>query len=129
MKAILLVAHGSRKQSSNEEVRQLSLKMNQLISNNFDIVKFAFLELADPLIPEGINQLAEFGAKEITVVPYFLSAGRHVTEDVPKEVQIGAENHPDIKIVISDYLGANSEIANLLLQAAVYTQGGRGCAT
>ncbi len=129
MKAILLVAHGSRKQSSNEEVRQLSLKMNQLIGNNFDIVKFAFLELADPSIPEGINQLAEVGAKEITVVPYFLSAGRHVTEDVPAEVQKGVENHPDIKIVISDYLGANSEIANLLLESAVYIQGGRGCAT
>ncbi len=129
MKAILLVAHGSRKKSSNEEVRQLSLKMNKLIGNNFDIVKFAFLELADPLIPEGINQLAEVGAKEIIVVPYFLSAGRHVTEDVPEEVQKGVKNHPDIKIVISDYLGANSEIADLLLQTAVYMQGGRGCAT
>lgn len=129
MKAILLVAHGSRKQSSNEEVKQLSLKMNQLVSNEFDFIKHAFLELAEPLIPHGIDQCVELGATDIIIVPYFLSAGRHVTEDVPEEVQKGIKNNPDVNIVISDYLGANSEIANLLLQSAIYTQGGRAYAT
>ncbi len=129
MKAILLVAHGSRKQSSNEEVKQLSLKMNQLVSNEFDFIKHAFLELAEPLIPHGIDQCVELGATDIIIVPYFLSAGRHVTEDVPEEVQKGIKNNPDVNIVISDYLGANSEIANLLLQSAIYTQGGRDYAT
>lgn len=129
MKAILLVAHGSRKQSSNEEVKQLSLKMNQLVSNEFDFIKHAFLELAEPLIPDGIDQCVALGATDIIIVPYFLSAGRHVTEDVPEEVQKGINNNPDVNIVISDYLGANREIANLLLQSAIYTQGGRAYAT
>lgn len=129
MKAILLVAHGSRKQSSNEEVKQLSLKMNQLVSNEFDFIKHAFLELAEPLIPDGIDQCVALGATDIIIVPYFLSAGRHVTEDVPEEVQKGINNNPDVNIVISDYLGENREIANLLLQSAIYTQGGRAYAT
>ncbi|MCH9645042.1 MAG: CbiX/SirB N-terminal domain-containing protein [Proteobacteria bacterium] len=129
MKAILLVAHGSRKQSSNEEVKQLSLKMNQLVSNEFDLIKHAFLELAEPLIPDGIDQCVALGATDIIIVPYFLSAGRHVTEDVPEEVQKGINNNPDVNIVISDYLGENREIANLLLQSAIYTQGGRAYAT
>lgn len=129
MKTILLVAHGSRKQSSNEEVAELAKRMNQNLDSHFDNVKYAFLELAEPLIPDGIDQCIESGATEVVVVPYFLSAGRHVVEDVPEEVQKGIDKHPNVKITISDYLGANKEIANLLINAAVYTQGGRGFGT
>lgn len=129
MKTILLVAHGSRKQSSNEEVAELAKRMNQNLDSSFDNVKYAFLELAEPLIPDGIDQCIEAGATEVVVVPYFLSAGRHVVEDVPGEVQKGIEKHPHVKITISDYLGANKEIANLLIKAAIYTQGGRGFGT
>ena len=40
MKTILLVAHGSRKQSSNEEVAELAKRMNQNLDSHFDNVKY-----------------------------------------------------------------------------------------
>ena len=126
MKALVLVAHGSRKDSSNKEVALLSEKMNSLIDKEFDIVKHGFLELAEPSIPGAINHCCDLGATEVTVVPYFLSAGRHVTEDIPEEVEKAKIQNPEVEMIISQYLGARSEIADLLIKAALFVQGGRG---
>ena len=49
MKAILLVAHGSRRKLSNDEVLSLADKLRNNCSHQYDIVNAAFLELAEVL--------------------------------------------------------------------------------
>ena len=115
MKTILLIAHGSRRISSNEEVVNLAKKMQSLLTDNTKVIP-AFLELAKPSILEGIDLCVQFGANEIIVIPYFLSAGRHVIEDVPNEIAKGKGKYPHIKITTNDYLGNNPNIAQILIQ-------------
>ena len=67
MKSLLVIAHGSRRQASNDEVRFLTGRIADKAGNKFDIVKSAFLELAEPSIPDGIQQCVEEGAEEIIV--------------------------------------------------------------
>jgi len=117
MRYLLLVSHGSRREASNDEVRELALRMNTM-NHDFDAVSCAFLELAEPLIPDGIRQAITQGADEVVVLPYFLSAGRHVTKDVPAEVEIVQKEQPDKKISIAPYLGSASSIASTLLEQA-----------
>lgn len=117
MKYLLLVAHGSRREASNNEVRELARRMNTL-EHDFDEVGSAFLELAEPLIPDGIRQAIQQGASEVVVLPYFLSAGRHVIQDVPAEVDIVRREHPEVQIRIAPYLGSAAGIAQLLLAQA-----------
>ena len=88
MKALLLVAHGSRRKQSNDEVVALAEKLKNSCGEQYDIVKSAFLELADVLIPEGIEQCISDGATSIIVLPYFLNSGRHVFEDIPNIINI-----------------------------------------
>jgi sirohydrochlorin ferrochelatase len=85
----------------------------------FDLVDCAFLELAEPSIPDGIQRCIDAGASQVTVLPYFLSAGRHVAEDIPAEVRIKQQERPEVDIRIADYLGGSAEIPALLLQTAV----------
>ena len=118
MKSLLVVAHGSRRPESNDEVRELVKNMADM-DHEFAEIKAAFLELAGPLIPDGIRQLIKNGAKEVTVIPYFLSAGRHVTKDIPADVRIVQEEYPDIKIAIASYLGASDEIVKILLKQSL----------
>lgn len=118
MKSLLVVAHGSRRPESNDEVRELVKNIADM-GHEFAEIKAAFLELAEPLIPDGIRQLITNGAKEVTVMPYFLSAGRHVTKDIPADVRIVQEEHPDIKIAIASYLGASDEIVKILLKQSL----------
>ena len=119
MHALLLIAHGSRREDSNVEVRELAARLEQLAGNHFDCVIPAFLELAEPDIPTGIGLCAKAGATTVTAVPYFLSAGRHVAKDIPAELEKAAREHQSVMVQQSDYLGKHLSITDLLLSLAM----------
>jgi sirohydrochlorin ferrochelatase len=118
MRALLLVAHGSRRESSNQEVRDLAARLGARAAGCYAHVDCAFLEIAEPLIPDGIQRCIDAGAEEVVVLPYFLSAGRHVVEDIPNDVAIKQAEHPGVDIRIAPYLGSADGVIDLLLAAA-----------
>lgn len=118
MKSLLIVAHGSRREASNNEVRALTEHIKTLPSP-YSWIECAFLELADPLIPDGIRLAIQAGASEVTVLPYFLSAGRHVVKDIPRDVAMVQTEYPDIPIIQAPYLGSSNAIAEILLNQAL----------
>ena len=119
MKILLLVAHGSRREESNLEVEALSKKMIKFNENDFDQIMPVFLEFASPSIPEAIKKCSEIGASNVTVLPYFLSAGVHINRDIPGEVKDASEGFPNLDITISNYFGSRDEIAELLMKTAL----------
>jgi sirohydrochlorin ferrochelatase len=119
MKALLLVAHGSRRQRSNDEVIELAQKLKSECVDHYDIVQAAFLELADTLIAGGIENCVNAGASHITVLPYFLNSGRHVTEDIPHDVDNTRSKFPNVQIHIAQHIGESPAMIPLLKAAAV----------
>ena len=118
MQVMLLIAHGSRRKASNEEVRELARRVEKMPQSPYARVIPAFLELAEPDIPTGIALCEETGAKDVIVVPYFLSAGRHVAEDIPREVEEAAKAHPNLRIRLAEHIGQHDAMPDLLLKAA-----------
>jgi len=118
MKALLLVAHGSRRKQSNDEVVLLAEKLKSQCSQQYNIVNAAFLELAEVLIPDGIKQCVTDGATSIVVLPYFLNSGRHVVEDVPNIINDCIGQYPDIEISLAPHLGASDLMMDLILSSA-----------
>ncbi len=116
--ALLLVAHGSRRAASNEEVRQLAAALAAQAGTRYHQVRCAFLELAEPSIPDGLRQCIAGGAEAVRVVPYFLAAGRHVVEDIPAEMAPVIAAHPEVQVTLTPHLGAAAGIAPLLLDLA-----------
>jgi sirohydrochlorin ferrochelatase len=116
MKTMLVVAHGSRRAESNDEVRELARLLGSQVGASFGSVSCAFLELAEPSIPDGLRAAIAAGARDVVVMPYFLSAGRHVVTDIPGEVDIVRTEYPDINITLAPYLGAAPELASLILR-------------
>lgn len=114
-KSLLVVAHGSRRAASNDEVRELTERVREAADARFVAIECAFLELAEPSIPDGIERLVAGGARQITVLPYFLAAGRHVIEDIPEQVAIKQREHGDVHIEIAPYLGTSQTMPQLLL--------------
>jgi sirohydrochlorin ferrochelatase len=117
MKALVVVAHGSRRAASNEEVGELACQLAGLVAGVYPIVGVGFLELAEPLIPDALEKVIAQGATEICVFPYFLSAGRHVVTDVPNEVKVVQDKYPDIQIKMLTHLGALSGLKNFIAGA------------
>lgn len=120
MKSLLLVAHGSRRVQSNEEIAEITQSLRDRLKDKFGAVEHAFLELAEPSIPGAIDQLVVNGATEVMILPYFLSAGRHVHEDVPGIVQSKQQQYSDVKIQISPYLGESEKIIDLLVALSTH---------
>jgi len=116
MQALLLVAHGSRRMASNEEVQGVAQQVAALAGARFAYVRSAFLELTTPSIPEGIADCVAQGATTIVVMPYFLAAGRHVVQDVPALVQESRLKYPQVAIRLSAYLGAAPRMPELILE-------------
>ncbi len=116
--ALLLIAHGSRRDRSNTEIRELTERLRTR-SEHFSRVECAFLELAEPSIPHALRGLVAAGFNEITVLPYFLSRGRHVVEDIPAEISVVAREYPAVRIRQAPYLGDAEGVVDLLLRQAV----------
>ncbi len=117
-KGLLLVAHGSRREASNQEIKDLTMAIRAAAKPRYSIVEYAFLELAEPSIAEGIEQCIQNGAYEIFVLPYLLSAGRHVTRDIPTQVDCSQQEHPGARIRILPHIGAFAGMATLVLSQA-----------
>lgn len=116
MNALLIIAHGSRRQDSNDEVRRLTARIRERSGPAFSQVVCAFLEISSPQVDSAIAELATDGVSEIKVFPYFLSAGTHVATDIPRLVAEGKINHPNIRFEILPHLGALQDIGSLILE-------------
>ncbi|MFT5720616.1 MAG: sirohydrochlorin ferrochelatase [Motiliproteus sp.] len=117
MKRLLMIAHGSRNESSNEEVRLLSTRVAASLALGVDEVSVAFLELASPTIGEALDDCFNRGAEEVVVLPYFLAAGAHVVRDIPDAIDAVARRWPDNVISVLPHLGASEAMASLIVQA------------
>ena len=121
MKFLLLIAHGSRRQSANDEIRLLAERVAGLESNDYDGVVTAFLELTEPDIHQGIRDCVEQGASSIVVVPYFLASGNHVMKDIPGEIACALAGDSSVDIRISQYVGSSDAMADLVLDCSRQT--------
>jgi sirohydrochlorin ferrochelatase len=118
MPSLLIIAHGSRRAASNDEVRQLADQVRAQAGNAYADVETAFLELAEPGIPQGLAALASKGATEIVAFPYFLAAGTHGAQDIPEAIAAFSAAHPGVKVRLTPHLGASSVLPAAILNVA-----------
>jgi len=116
---LLIIAHGSRREASNDEVRRLAGRVRDLRAPGIAHVEVAFLELAEPSIPEGLARCVAKGAREIVVFPYFLAAGTHVALDIPEAISAFELDHPQIRIRLTPHLGASDALPGAILSVAL----------
>ncbi|MCW8822126.1 MAG: CbiX/SirB N-terminal domain-containing protein [Sulfurovum sp.] len=117
--ALILIAHGSRKESSNSEVQNLMLKVEELTKEKYQITQAAFLEFAEPSLDKAIELCIEKGATSIVILPYFLASGNHVSKDIPSLVKEMQNRNPDVNIRVTSHLGSTEGIASLLCTMAL----------
>ncbi len=114
MKALILIAHGSRKQESNDEFILLVEKLKREKDLSFTEVKAAFLEIAKPDIKTVVKELADKEITEITIYPYFLNSGKHVIFDIPSEIKDEEIKYPNIKFNLLEHFGTSSKIVDII---------------
>ncbi|SFI15230.1 sirohydrochlorin chelatase [Planctomicrobium piriforme] len=111
--AILLIAHGSRRPEANADLERVAAQLRPRVEEA--IVEIAYLELADPTIPHGLRRCVEGGASSIKMLPYFLSAGAHVTRDLENARLEFMQEHPGVTCQLCPPLGLHPRMLEILL--------------
>ena len=112
-RALLLVDHGSRREEATSHVEWIA---EQVRSRRPDLsVYVAHMELAAPSIADAIERCVDDGVRELVIHPLFLVPGRHLSEDLPRLVEAAASQHPRLRVRITQALGLNPELAELIL--------------
>ena len=104
--AYLLIAHGTRDKEGEEAFFNFVEEFRRAFPGRK--IEPSFLEICRPNIPEGIARCVEGGAQEIFVLPLMLFPGRHVKEDIPREIQEAKTRHPAIDFHYSGPLALKS---------------------
>jgi sirohydrochlorin ferrochelatase len=111
--AILLIAHGSRLSGANADLMQIAAMLRERLPGTS--VEFAYLELSEPTIPQGMRACISRGAGEVRMLPYFLSAGRHVQEDLERYRREFAQEYPSVRFTLCPPLGLHPKMIDILL--------------
>ncbi len=112
--AILLIAHGSRKAAANDDLVRIAEQIQARRPNA--MVEIAYLELAEPTIPQGANACVSRGAKEVRMLPFFLSPGSHVVDDLERFRGDFEQEYPDVNFVLCPPLGLHPLLIDILLE-------------
>jgi sirohydrochlorin cobaltochelatase len=113
MKTLVVLAHGSKVEKSNQEVECLANALSTLLPE-FERVETCFLELATPKFSDMLEHLAQESVGDITVYPHFLAEGRHVRDDVPSILDSFERSNPKINVTLKPYLGDWSGLAEFI---------------
>jgi sirohydrochlorin ferrochelatase len=108
--AVVLAGHGSRSAEANATLAELAERLGRDLGLP---VSAAYLEMAEPTIPEALRAARDAGARRLILVPYFLSPGMHVRRDLTAIAE-DARAELNIPIDIADFLGAHRAIPDLL---------------
>lgn len=111
-----IFGHGSAIETANEAVREVARAFAR--EGGFDLVETAFLELGHPPLPEAVDHLIARGAQCVVVVPYFLTAGKHLQVDLPRIVEEISRIHPGVEIRVTAPLDAHPALASILADRA-----------
>jgi sirohydrochlorin ferrochelatase len=110
--ALLLIAHGSRNAEANDDLYHVVAALRH--RGPYGVVEAAFLELADPDIMAGGQKCVAQGARRVIMLPYFLSPGVHVRQDLEEFRGLLADKFPQVDFLLAEPLGRHQTLIDLL---------------
>ncbi|TWU00069.1 Sirohydrochlorin cobaltochelatase [Botrimarina colliarenosi] len=109
---VVVVDHGSRREESNALLHDVAALFQRV--SGMPIVEPAHMELAEPSIAAAFAKCVERGAETVVVFPYFLSPGRHWSQDIPRLAAEAAANHPGVRYQVTSPLGLHELMAEVM---------------
>ncbi|WP_181797874.1 sirohydrochlorin chelatase [Streptomyces sp. WELS2] len=110
---VLLVGRGSTDPDANAEVFKAARLLWE--GRGYAGVETAFVSLAAPDVPSGLDRCAALGAKRIVVLPYFLFTGI-LPDRVRRQTEDWAAEHPGLDVRSADVIGPEPELLDLVME-------------
>lgn len=113
MEAILILAHGSKRNETEQTLNSIVQRVKQKLGS--ELVYPAYLQFSEQNMETSIKQLVDKGIKKIIIMPLFLFDGVHVTLDIPEEVGKIIQKYGDIDVKITKHIGDDHRIADIII--------------
>jgi len=110
---VLLVGRGSTDPDANAEVYRAARLLWE--GRGYAGVETAFVSLAAPDVPSGLDRCVRLGARRIVVLPYFLFTGI-LPERVRMQTEGWAGAHPQIEVRSAEVIGPEPELLDLVME-------------
>lgn len=110
---VLLVGPGSTDPAANAEVHMAARLLWE--GRGYAGVETAFVSLAAPDVPSGLDRCVLLGARRIVVLPYFLLTGA-LPERLVQQTEGWAAAHPEIDVRSADVIGPEDELLDLVME-------------
>lgn len=110
---LVLIAHGSRRAEANDDLYRVAESLRR---RGFPYVFPSFLELTEPTILAAGAACAQTGVRLVVLLPYFLSAGKHVVDDLETARQALAASAPTVEFRLANPLGPHSLLEDILIE-------------
>lgn len=85
--ALVIVSHGTKNKVHNEHFFSMVADIMPAVKSYYSCIKGCFLEFAMPSLYKTLQECALENYAQVTIFPYFLVGGKHVTDDIPAIVK------------------------------------------
>ena len=106
--AVVLVGRGATDPDANSEVAKTARLL--LEGRGIGTVETAFISLARPSVPEGLDRARLLGYSRVVVLPYFLFAGV-LPDRITAQATEWAQAHPDVDVRLAGLIGPGERLA------------------
>ena len=113
---LLIMVHGSLRAESNADVFRVAEDVRA--RGCHEPVVVCFLERNQPDIAAAVDECVAAGVEQIVAVPYFLHTGVHVASDLPENLMRAQNRHPNVEILMTDYVGRSRHVTTILAKRA-----------
>ena len=108
---ILLVGHGSREKSGNDEILAFAKQWRQRQPGWR--IEVCFIEFSEITMSEGLRRAAT-GSQRVMVVPLILNAAGHVKMDIPQAMDGARLRFPLVQFVYAPHLSAGEPLLAIM---------------
>ena len=110
--AVVLLGHGSIREEANKEVRAMWDMMQDELPELE--ISGCFVEVAEPTMEQEIDRLAAEGFHRIVIVPMFLTRGQHLSNGIPRILEVMRQKYTQIQIDLTRHLGIDPLLAEII---------------
>ncbi|MGC3874176.1 sirohydrochlorin chelatase [Halomonas sp. GXIMD04776] len=108
---LILLAHGSRDPRWRAPFDALADSLSGRLETP---LRLAYMELCDPSLESVVAELVTAGYRHADVLPLFFAAGRHLREDVPRQIEALHARHETLTIELLAPVGEHPAFIDAL---------------
>ncbi|HEY8904538.1 MAG TPA: sirohydrochlorin chelatase [Rhodoferax sp.] len=108
---ILLVGHGSRETSGNDEI--LAFAAQWRVRQPLWRIEVCFIEFSELTMSDGLRRAAN-GSQRVLVLPLILNAAGHVKMDIPQAIEAARLQFQQVQFVYAPHLSACEQLLKVV---------------